>query len=117
MDVMTLGQARAQGDKRFGRRHRHLPGPRYAALGDSITRGNSTNAYTGGVNKYLDADAYHNAGFLKLGGRIVPVGNWGWDGQTSTEILARVGDVIAAAPDFCFVLAGANDPGAAISQT
>lgn len=85
------------------------PAPTIAGLGDSIT---NQNSYVDATN--IDFNAKGDIVWARalLGGRIgfSPALNFGISGQNSTQILARVGGVIAARPGYCRVLAGTNDP-------
>lgn len=80
-----------------------------AGLGDSITAqgfgGSLAGGYTFSSNGYLTWAAFLSKRRVKL----LPGGNFGVSGETSTQILARVGQVVSFAPGVCVVLAGTND--------
>lgn len=90
--------------------------PTFAALGDSIT------ASAGGaiaasplwlVNGYLTWVRALSRGRIQI-----PVGNnFGVAGDTSAQILARVGNVLAVNPSACIVLAGTNDLALTFEET
>lgn len=85
--------------------------PTIAGLGDSITANN------GGGNKnaigFLDWAAVLSRQRVSFDASL----NFGVAGQTSAQILARVGAVVSAAPTFCTVLAGTNDTSLTAAQT
>lgn len=85
--------------------------PTVAGLGDSITAQNSSTQAVDGVSA-LNAKGDIVWARALLQGRFYfsAALNFGVSGQNSTQILARVGQVIAARPGFCRVLAGTNDP-------
>lgn len=76
-------------------------------IGDSITAGNSN------FNSPLwawDDTSYPTYLLHASDGRIVGVRNSGHGGETTTQLLARIdAEVIAYAPDVCFVQGGTND--------
>lgn len=96
-------------------------GRRVAALGDSLTRYNDVNPNI--YPSVTDTTAFESVGPLRwlnwISGQafdLPPERNFGVSGQTTTEILARVGDVIACNPTLVFVLGGANDPAEGIDR-
>ena len=80
-------------------------GKTVALLGDSITANNNQSLTTNSQLGY-----WTNASIL-LGKRFSssPALNFGVAGESTAQILARVGSVISALPDICVVLAGTND--------
>lgn len=86
---------------------RAVPGRRLAALGDSVTAG-IIGAATPNANNLVQG-SYLAYGCMASLGRLEWGGQFGVPGNTSAQILARVGDVIAAKPDMCIVLGGTND--------
>lgn len=88
------------------------PGATLACLGDSITAANG-----GGLNK--NALGFASWACLLSRQRAVhtPALNFGVSGENSAQILARVGQVIAARPAICVVLEGTNDTALSYEQT
>lgn len=82
------------------------PANTVAILGDSLLSRNTDDTGTQRSFKDFGVLTWANA---KAGGRCSMVLNAGVSGERTDEILARVGDVIAASPDACIVLAGKND--------
>lgn len=76
-------------------------------LGDSNTAG-TDGTYSGGQFQ-MGPSSYATWASLLSGGRIRMLANKGVGGETSTQILARVDDVIALSPDWCLVMMGTND--------
>ncbi len=86
---------------------RDLPGLTCCLLGDSFTMRNNPIS---GVDYALMDWGYFTWANLMLGSPFRLLNNGGVSGETSAEILARVDDdVIAYAPDWCFLLASVND--------
>lgn len=87
--------------------NRKISTPTFAVLGDSISFNNSSNtagAKLKNSNGYLTwAEALHPAINFPL------ANNFGVNGENSTQILARVQSVVAAAPTFCICPIGTND--------
>jgi lysophospholipase L1-like esterase len=78
--------------------------PRVAILGDSLGDNNSTaNNYNG--FGYLSQAQARSGWAFDFDDSL----NKGISGETSSQILARVGDVIALAPDRCWLTSGGND--------
>ncbi len=75
-------------------------------LGDS--RMANCNYIAGNAAYALDTSWLHWAQAL-AGADISLLGNDGVGGETTTQILARVGTVVAKAPAVCFVIGGFND--------
>jgi len=80
-----------------------------AFLGDSrinqgigIASGTSTVVETHGLQHWVPM-------LLKQDGQLISGTNFGVAGDTTVQVLARVGDVVAARPDICVVLCGTND--------
>lgn len=86
-------------------------GKTVALLGDSITANNNLAA------TYNSQTGYWTHASILLGKRFAssPALNFGVSGETSAQILARVGTVILAQPDVCVVLAGTNDVAGGVS--
>lgn len=78
--------------------------PRIAGLGDSITDNNTAATVYYSIGHIAQAQAYSGWNF-----DFTDALNFGVSGNTSAQILARVGDVVAAAADRCILLAGTND--------
>jgi len=81
-------------------------GQTLAVLGDSIS------------NQNIATDDFSENGFavwasvLSNGGLVFsPSLNFGVSGDTTTQMLARISSVVAAAPSYCTVLGGTNDLG------
>lgn len=81
------------------------PVPLFAALGDSITEYNTSGGYYQARGYLTQARA-----LLKNRFDFPVANNFGISGQTTTQMLARIADVIAARPYGCAVMAGINDP-------
>jgi lysophospholipase L1-like esterase len=80
-----------------------------AFLGDSrINQGIATAA---GSSTVIEANGLQHwvPALLRQDGRLLSAQNFGVSGETSEQVLARVGDVIAARPDVCVVWCGTND--------
>ena len=84
-------------------------------LGDSQTAQGSTNAGTNDVDTGTYGYVFNNTGYLGwlqtlLGNRRFNLlRNAGVSGERTDQILARVPSVVADNPNWCIVLAGAND--------
>ena len=88
-----------------------------AAFGDSITARGRNDA---GVTLATNVSGYTAWAEQFLGDAYArPFLNFGVAGDTTTAALARIGDVVSAAPDVCFVLIGTNDvaPGGPSAST
>jgi acyl-CoA thioesterase I len=86
---------------------RTVPGRRLAMIGDSMTAGiigqatpNANNIVQGSPLSY---------GCMVSQGRLEWGGQFGVPGETTAQMLARVGQVVAARPDLCVILGGTND--------
>lgn len=88
-----------------------------AALGDSITACDNGTNYEWSTAIYDTNCSWLEVAVIKSNSSIEYGGNFGVPGETSTQILARVSTVIAAAPTHCTILAGANDSSAATVKT
>ena len=79
-------------------------------LGDSITQG-SNSIDANGIPTYHDNSICpFTMPIMSSGGKYILLRNSGIAGQTSAQILARVGtDVLAYQPDVCIVCVGTND--------
>ena len=90
-----------------------VPGPTFAIFGTSITDQNSRNILppTASPSRAWLNDGYATWLRILLGQRFnLPVENdFGVSADTFQLMLARIGDVIAAAPDFCIVEGGSNN--------
>lgn len=104
-------------------------GYKVALAGDSITRQVNDIAYSAGSNSRLNDEALGYIGWLQFYSRfafdyeltigaydfpaqtIDPVtsGNFGISGNNTTQLLARIQDVVDYAPDICFLCIGTND--------
>jgi lysophospholipase L1-like esterase len=79
-------------------------------IGDSIMRG------LAGTNLY-GRTSWFDMACLFSGQRIRRLANLGVDGETSAQVLARIGDVIALRPARCVVGVGTNDVIGGVSLT
>lgn len=95
--------------------NRAFPGRKIAALGDSITAG-VIGQTTPNINNVLQG-SYLMYACMQSGGRLEWDGTYGVPGETTQQVLARVNQVIAGAPDVCVVLSGPNDPNLAAYTT
>lgn len=83
-------------------------GPVIAVLGDSIMARNTTNTETQKSYNIIGPVTWLRV--LSRGYFTFPIeNNFGVVGDNLAEILVRAPDVVAAQPDWCFVLGGAND--------
>lgn len=86
---------------------------RLASLGDSLTACDNGAVYDS-ISKNVKSSWLSFAAMLS-NGKIQYGGNFGIPAESSTTILSRVSDVIAAKPTHCVVTAGANDGNATLS--
>ena len=92
------------------------PVPLIAFAGDSVTYATiaqNTALITNTVNRGLE---HWVCGLLKQRVRTRPDLNFGISGNTSTQLLARIGEVAACDADFVCVLIGTNDLGGTINE-
>lgn len=78
----------------------------FVILGDSLTNQNG-DGWEGGSSP--NTRGYFNWMRGYMSNAVSLLSNEGVGGETTTGILARVGDVTSQSPDFCVVLAGVND--------
>lgn len=86
---------------------------RIIPFGDSITQGSAL--FTGGVWQF--GNAYPETSIYQAGTRFQIIRNAGISGNTTAQMLARLGsDVLAYAPDVVLLLGGTNDLSAGMSN-
>jgi lysophospholipase L1-like esterase len=89
-----------------------IPKNTVAIFGDSITwtYGNVDDEWDS-VNKIsgVSSRCFITWANTLLGQRLNIIGNFGISGNTTTQMLARIDDVIAIHPAYCIVLGGTND--------
>lgn len=85
-------------------------GNRTVGLGDSIMRGLGSSTEYG-------RRSWFEMGCIFSNQRIRFAGNLGADGETTSQIFARVPDVISLAPAKCVIYAGTNDVIGQVSQS
>lgn len=92
----------------IARVHSFPVGSTLATLGDSISAVNSSGTATTAQKNALGFAAW---ACVLSRQRVVHTHalNFGVAGETSSQVLARVGQVVAARPNICTVLAGTND--------
>lgn len=100
--------ARDAAEAVFGRRTN-----RVALLGDSITDANKLYDVGGGAWTTPGAGYFWQANMFVRDAMTLAL-EAGVSGNTTAQILARVGDVVAATPDLCVVVGGTNDILAAV---
>lgn len=111
MDVVTLGMAKADAQKRYAK-----PDMRLAALlGDSMTNRNGMGDIRSGVETtlYNDARGWFHWMNLLLGRPLRMVKNAGVGGDTTAQMLARITDITSLnpLPGWVFGMGGVNDQG------
>ena len=90
---------------------RSRPGNRVIWFGDSITSGSAGTSISGqGTSALvLDAKGFHNWANVMLRHALDFRGNAGVSGNSTTQMLARISEVLAVASDWVVVLGGTND--------
>jgi len=90
--------------------------PTVAMYGDSIAQAGFVNGLGNGISNIATGINSWIRG--KTGQRVTLTNdlNFGVSGENTTQILARIGQVLAAKPTFCIVIAGTNDFATAVTN-